>query len=101
MVHAVDPAIAAYCPTLHASHAVTFDAAENLPWAHSVHVLAPALAPALVIDPAAQTVHAATLDTAEYWPAVHAVQLTAADAMPVLVMDPGWHTTQCDHLCAA
>ena len=67
MVHAVDPPIAAYCPTLHASHAVTFDATENVPWAHSMHVLAPALAPVLLIEPALHTSHfESTAELTEY-----------------------------------
>ena len=97
MVHAVDPPIAAYCPTLHASHAVTFDAAENLPCAHSMHVLAPALVPVLVIEPARHRAHfVSTAESAEYWPAVHAVQLVAPAAEPRPVIDPATQPEQYD-----
>ena len=37
-------------------HVATFDAVEYLPAAHAVHAMAPANAPALVIDPAAHAV---------------------------------------------
>ena len=97
MVHAVDPPIAAYCPTLHASHAVTFDAAENLPCAHSMHVLAPELAPVLVIDPALHTAHfESTAELTEYWPAAHGVQLVAPAAEPRPVIDPATQPEQYD-----
>ena len=47
-----EPSFAAYFPAGHDEHSVTFDAVENLPTAHGVQMLAPALVRVLVIDPA-------------------------------------------------
>ena len=59
-------------------HAATFDAIEYLPTAHAVHVVAPALVPVFVMDPALQSVHEASLGSIEYVPAVHTVHRCAA-----------------------
>ena len=61
-------------PALQSEQAGTFDAAEYWPAAHSLHVVAPVLAPVLVIEPAA---HAMQSDVE---PAVPA-NLPAAHAM--------------------
>ena len=52
----------------------TFDAVEYLPTAHPVQILAPALVPVFVIEPAAQSLHDATFDAVEYFPTAHFVQ---------------------------
>ena len=52
-------------------HAVTFDAVEYLPTAHTVHVLAPVPVPVFVIEPAAHSMHVESVDAAEYSPAGH------------------------------
>ena len=81
-------------PAKHAMHADTFDAVEYLPTAHAVHVVAPALVPASVIDPAAQPMHDGTLDFVEYLPSAHAVHALAPALVPVLVVEPDTHTLQ-------
>ena len=70
------------------------DAVEYLPAPHSVHELAPVLAPVLVIDPAWHVAHTAALDAVEYLPASHSVQLIAPELAAVLVMDPAKHGRQ-------
>jgi hypothetical protein len=74
----------------------TSEAAENLPTAHSVQVLAPVSVPVLVVEPAAQVAHAAMFDATEYSLAAHVVQVVAAGAEPVSVMDPAGHGKQND-----
>ena len=89
-------------------HATTFDAVEYLPTAHAAQLLAPALVPVFVIEPAgqsaqlrasfepavllyvpgAQSVHAATFDTVEYLPTAHAVHVVAPPSLPVSVIEP-------------
>ena len=70
--------------------------AEYLPAEHSRHELAPALAPAFVIDPAPQSMHDATFDAVEYLPAAHAVHVVAPVDEPVSVIDPATHSEQYD-----
>ena len=77
-------------------HDGTVDAVEYLPAAHSVHELAPALAPVFVMDPALQSVHDATFDAVEYLPAPHALHAVAPVAAPVLVIEPATHSEQND-----
>ena len=77
-------------------HKVTFDAVEYLPAAHSRHELAPALAPAFVIEPAPQWMHDATFDAVEYLPATHAVHAFAPADEPVSVIEPAAHSEQYD-----
>jgi hypothetical protein len=74
--------------------ALTAEASENVPTAHSVQVLAPGSLPVLVIEPVAHTMHAATFDTAENSPAAHAVQVVAPAAEPVSVIEPAWQSAQ-------
>jgi hypothetical protein len=81
-------------PASHSEHALTAEASENVPAAHSVQVLAPGSLPVLVIEPAAHTTHTATFDTAENSPAAHAVQLVAPAAEPVSVIEPAWQSVQ-------
>ena len=84
---------------------------EYLPTAHAVQMLAPALLPAFVIEPAShaaqslaaaepvvptylpavQSVHAATLDAAEYLPTAHAVHTVAPLLVPLSVIEPAPH----------
>ena len=75
-------------------HVATFDAVEYLPTAHAVHVVAPALVPVLVMEPAAQSVHDGTLEAAEYLATAHAAQVVAPAEEPVFVMEPGAHSEQ-------
>ena len=67
-----------------------------MPTAHAVHVVAPALVPVFVIDPAAQSVHEATFEAVEYLPAAHVVQFIAPAASPVPVIEPAAHSEQYD-----
>ena len=75
-------------------HAATLDAVEYLPTAHAVHVVAPVLVPASVIEPAAQSMHDGTFDFVEYLPSAHAVHALAPALVPVLVVEPDTHTLQ-------
>ena len=75
-------------------HDAIFDVVEYLPVEHSRHELAPALAPAFVMDPAPQSMHDATFDAVEYLPATHAVHTFAPAATPVSVIDPAAHSEQ-------
>ena len=75
-------------------HCATFDAVEYLPTAHAVHVVAPVLVPASVIEPAAQPVHVESVDFVEYLPSAHFVHLIAPALVPVLVIEPDTHTLQ-------
>ena len=75
-------------------HCATFDAVEYLPTAHAVHVVAPVLVPASVIEPAAQSVHDATFDAVEYLPAAHSSHVVAPALVPVLVIEPARHALQ-------
>ena len=95
-------------PASQSVHEATFDATENLPAPHSVHELAPAVAPVFVIDPAAHTVqllasfdpvastyfpasqlkHESALDAVEYFPAAHNLHVVAPEPGPSLVIEP-------------
>ena len=75
-------------------HDATSEAVEYLPAPHSVHVLAPALVPMFVIEPAAQSVHDATLEAVEYLPATHGVQFVAPAATPESVIEPAAQSEQ-------
>ena len=77
-------------------HVATFDSAEYFPTAHAVHVVAPALAPLFVTEPAPQSMQDATFDASEYLPAPHAVHFVALGAVPVSVIDPAAHSEQYD-----
>ena len=74
--------------------ALTVEASENVPTAHSVQVLAPGSLPVLAIEPVAHTMHAATFDTAENSPTAHTVQVVAPTAEPVSVIEPAWQSVQ-------
>ena len=93
-MHFVDPMDLATLPTGQSVHAATFDAVEYLPTSHAVHVVAPVLVPASVIDPAAQSMHDGTFDFVEYLPSAHAVHALAPALVPVLVVEPDTHTLQ-------
>jgi hypothetical protein len=73
---------------------VTLDAVEYFPATHSVHSVAPELAPLLVIEPTPHGVHAATFDAFEYVPAAHVIHELAPTTVPMLVRDPAKHTLQ-------
>ena len=75
-------------------HALTFDAVEYRPMGHAVHIVAPALEPVFVIEPAAQALHDESVDAAEYRPAAHGVQLVALALAPVSVIEPAVHSEQ-------
>ena len=89
-----EPVVPLYVPGAQSVHAATFDATEYLPTAHAVHVVAPVLVPASVIDPAAQSMHDGTFDFVEYLPSAHAVHALAPALVPVLVIEPDTHTLQ-------
>ena len=85
-----------YVPVEQFVQDATFEAEEYLPAGQTVHVVAPALAPVFVMDPAAQLMQAATFEAVEYFPAVHAVQVVAPVSVPVSVMDPAAQVEQSD-----
>ena len=89
-----EPVVPLYVPGAQSVHAATFDAVEYLPTAHAVHVVAPVLVPASVIEPAAQSMHDGTFDFVEYLPSAHAVHALAPALAPVLVIEPDTHTLQ-------
>ena len=60
-----DPSVSTYLPAPQSVHLATFDCVENLPAAHLSHVVAPALAPLFVIEPAAQAVHDESVELVE------------------------------------
>ena len=61
---------------------------EYLPATHAVQLLAPALLPVLVIEPAAQSAQAFTIDDFEYWPGAHELHELAPAFVPVFVNEP-------------
>ena len=89
-----EPVVPLYVPGAQSVHAATFDEIEYLPTAHAVHVVAPVLVPASVIEPAAQSMHDGTFDFVEYLPSAHAVHALAPALVPVLVVEPDTHTLQ-------
>ena len=89
-----EPVVPLYVPGAQSVHAATFDATEYLPTAHAVHVVAPVLVPASVIEPAAQSMHDGTFDFVEYLPSAHAVHALAPALVPVSVVEPDTHTLQ-------
>ena len=89
-----EPVVPLYVPGAQSVHAATFDTTEYLPTAHAVHVVAPVLVPASVIEPAAQSMHDGTFDFVEYLPSAHAVHALAPALVPVLVLEPDTHTLQ-------
>ena len=91
-----EPVTSTYRPAAQLIHAATFDAIEYLPTAHAIHVVAPVLVPASVIDPAAQSEHDATLDFVEYLPAEHALHVVAPADEPLSVIEPAAHSEQYD-----
>ena len=62
--HDVLPAAPAYLPASQSVQASTDDA-EYLPATHAVHVVAPAVEPVFVTEPASHSMHEATLDAVE------------------------------------
>ena len=66
-------------------HDATAEIVEYLPALHSAHVVAPALVPVFVIEPALQSVHEASVDAVEYLPAAQAVHAVAPTAVAVSV----------------
>ena len=89
-----EPVVPLYVPGAQSVHAATFDAVEYLPTAHAVHVVAPVLVPASVIEPAAQSVHVESVDFFEYLPAAHSSHVVAPALVPVLVIEPARHALQ-------
>ena len=69
-------------------HKATLDDNEYEPAAQGVHVVAPALVPVSVINPAPHDKHDATFEDNEYSPATHGVHVVAPALIPVFVMDP-------------
>ena len=90
-------------PALQSEQAGTFDAAEYLPAAHSLHVVAPGSVPVFVMEPGAQSMqsdasfepvaptylpavhamHVAMSEPVEYFPASHFVHVVAPADAPV------------------
>ena len=64
---------------MHLVQACTFDANEYLPFAHGVHVVAPAEVPVFVLEPAGQSMHAEFLSAFEYFAAGQSVQDDMSD----------------------
>ena len=89
-----EPVVPLYVPGAQSVHAATFDATEYLPTAHAVHVVAPVLVPASVIEPAAQSVHVESVEFVEYLPAAHSSHVVAPALVPVLVIEPARHALQ-------
>ena len=89
-----EPVVPLYVPGAQSVHAATFDATEYLPTAHAVHVVAPVLVPASVIEPAAQSVHVESVESVEYLPAAHSSHVVAPALVPVLVIEPARHALQ-------
>ena len=89
-----EPLSPAKWPAGQLMHADTFDAVEYLPTAHAVHVVAPVLVPASVIEPAAQLVHVESVEFVEYLPAAHSSHVVAPALVPVLVIEPARHALQ-------
>jgi hypothetical protein len=89
-----EPIVSTYLPGSQSVQAPTFDAVENLPTAHAVQLLPPALMPVLVMEPAAHLAQEAAVDIVEYLPAVHSVHKRPPTAPPVSVIDPATHTLQ-------
>ena len=78
-------------------HDATAEVVEYLPALHSVHVVAPALVPVFVIEPAPQSVHEASLGSIEYVPAGHLTHVFAPGSPPVLsVIEPAAQSEQYD-----
>ena len=57
-------------------------------------MLAPALLPVFVIEPASHAAQATSVEFIEYVPAAHAMHEIAPAAVPVSVRDPAKHTLQ-------
>jgi len=72
-------------------HAATFEANEYEPAEQGEHVVAPALVPVFVMEPAPQVEHAATFDDNEYRPGVQGVHVVAPGLVPVFVTEPAAH----------
>ena len=77
----------------HVEHESTSDEVEYVPTAQGVHVVAPALVPVSVMDPAPQVEHESTSDEVEYVPAGQGVHDVAPIFVPVFVMYPAPHET--------
>ena len=105
-MHPFKPSLAPYSPGAQFAHAATFERIEYLPSAQAVHVVAPVLVPAFVIEPAAQVMQwfepsfpmyfaagqllqACMFERVEYLPAAHAVHVVAPAPVPLFVIDPG------------
>jgi hypothetical protein len=106
--------VGVYFPASQLLQLSTADVIENFPTEHAVHVLAPAVEPVLVIEPAEQelqsasssepsasayspamqSVQAATLDEVEYLPLAHTVHVIAPAAVPLFVIEPAAHSAQ-------
>ena len=92
--HAAEPSLAAYWPTTQPSQRSTVAAVEYLPTAHAAQMLAPALLPVFVIEPASHAAQATSVEFTEYVPAAHAIHELAPALVPMLVRDPAKHTLQ-------
>ena len=77
----------------HVEHDATLEDNEYVPAAQGVQVVAPALVPVFVIDPAPQVEHDVVGDN-EYEPAAQGVQVVAPALVPVFVMEPAVHVWQ-------
>ena len=92
---AFEPALPTYLPAPQSLQAGTFERIEYLPPAHFVHVVAPALVPVFVIEPAPQETQP-VVELSEYLPTGHRVHVFALGLLPVSVAEPAWQSAQYD-----
>ena len=83
--------VAAWAMVAQVEHDATLEENEYEPAAQGVHVVAPALFPVFVMDPALQVEHDATLEDNEYDPGTQGVHVVAPGLVPVFVMEPAAH----------
>jgi hypothetical protein len=73
-------------PAAHTVHAITLEAAENVPASHGEHALAPVSGPVLVTEPAAHLMHAFALVDPLLLTYVPASQLVQAVALTTCIL---------------
>jgi hypothetical protein len=83
-----EPSFCVYLPTVQSVQAATLDEVEYLPFAHTVHAVAPAAVPLFVIEPAAQSAQDASLELVDHLPATQRLHSAAPRASPLSVIEP-------------
>ena len=83
--------VVALAMVVHVEHEATFDDNEYKPAAQRVHVVAPALVPVFVIEPAGHEEHEVTFDDNEYKPGVQGEHVDVPPLVPIVAMEPGPH----------